>query len=456
MKTVRRRSSGSIRIMIFILIVWCGRRAWSADVPEVKIGYSGYMAYQVGEIVKGMYGTTDDPLDHQWQQRLLGGFDLFATVNDRLRIVFGPECGLFQSVYDQSQATNYSNDLQSFHAFFKFYLDQMEGVYSFGDLQDPFLQIGLGYFKFSYNRDVKSLGEYLFRATPYPGYIINDFASVYKRLPGLHVRYTPVENLKIEALLTSEVMAPVGDYTPSLIAEYGIGGEKDRPVFTIGAGVSFTRLLSVNSGLTTPHYDNNLRVISDTTVGPAGDTSIRIIDSVYYSFQATKVMARFAFDPKSLLGNPDMLGKEDLKLYAEGCILGTKNYPIYYDNILKRIPIVVGFNIPAFKLLDVLSVEAEWYDTKYSNNYQETYLSNNRTPLPEIASPQSPYQEPKPYPWYWDVYAARTIIRGLQVIGEVGRTHYFTAANFPNYQDKREECPSHGDWQFVVRAQYSF
>jgi hypothetical protein len=427
-----------------------------AEKPNTKVDFSGYFSLQEGEIVKGEYGGQYDMLDHQWQQRLLGGFALTATVNERLKIIFGHECGLFQSVYDLTQATNYTADLESFHAFFKFYLDQMQGIYSFGNLDDPYLRIGLGYFKYSYNRDVKSLGEYLFRATAYPGYIINDFASVYKRLPGIYAEYKPLPGLTIDAMLTSEVQAPVGDFTPSLLASYAGGGTKQHPVFEFGAGASFTRLLSVNPSLTTPKIDENKRILRyrydtmsvngiDTTIDSVG------IDSVYYSFAAIKVMARFSFDPKPLFGNPGIFGGEDLKLYAEACILGTRDYPVYYDNILKRIPVMVGFNFPTFKLLDVLSAEVEWYDNKYSNNYQIPYRLQLRAPLPVESA-----KEPAPYPWYWAIYAARTIVPGLQVMGEVGRNHYFTAANLSFYQDRREECPNHGDWQFVLRAQYSF
>jgi hypothetical protein len=414
------------------------------------VEFSGYASYQVGEIVRGMYGNHYDILDHQWQQRILGGFNLTASVNDRLTIVFGPECGLFQSVYDLSQETNYTADLESFHAFFKFYLDQMLGVYSFGDLNDPFLKIGLGYFKYSYNKDIKSLGEYLFRATAYPGYIINDFASVYKRMPGLYAEYKPLSNLSVTAMLTSEIQAPVGDMTPSLLASYGLGGEKDRPVLEVGAGASFTRLISVNSSLTNPRYDINKRYLYDTTINGPGDTTFKT-DSVFYSFQAVKVMARFAFDPKPLLGSPRIFGDEDLKLYGEACVLGVQDYPVYYDSILRRIPVMFGFNFPAFRILDVLSCEVEWYNSRYSNNYLNPYRTQQRTPLPVDDA-----QEPKPYPWYWDVHAEKTVLPGLKLYGEVGRTHYFTVANLTFYQDRREECPRHGDWQFVIRAQYSF
>jgi len=437
-------------LILGIAIVVLANRLCSAEKPDVAIDFSGYTAYQAGEIVKGMYGTSRDPLDHQWQQFLYGGFDLSATVNKRLKIVFGPECELAQAVYDLSQATNYSADLESFDAFFKFYLDQMKGTYSFGDLEDPYLKITLGYFKYTYNHDVKSLGEYLFRATAYPGYILNDFASVYKRLPGLCIESKPIPSLKVDVLLTSETSFPVGDFTPSLVASYALGGQENHPLVDFGAGISATRLIKINPALTTPKYPANQLVQFDTIVGAANDTTI-LGDTTYFSFAGTKIMARFSLDFKQFFGGPGIFGDEDLKLYAEGCILGTKNYPVVYDSILRRIPIMVGFNFPTFKFLDVLSGEVEWYNSKYSNNYQSTHFASNKSPLP-IGGASEPLHDA----WYWDIYAAKTIVHGLQIMGDVGRTHYFTTANLSFYKDEREECPSHGDWQFTLRAQYSF
>jgi len=35
----------------------------------------------------------------------------------------------------------------------------------------------------------------------------------------------------------------------------------------------------------------------------------------------------------------------------------------------KRFPLQSGFNIPTFKQLDVLSLEGEWFGSKYSDSY---------------------------------------------------------------------------------------
>jgi hypothetical protein len=429
-----------------------------AEKPDVKLDFSGYTALQGGMIVQGQYKSAK--LHNRSQERLLGGFTIEATVNKRLTIAFGPECLITQAIYDNSGNIRYDADIESSHGFYFFYLNQMQGTYSFGDLDDPFLKIALGYFPFTYNQDVKSLGEYLFRATAYPGYIINDFASVYKRMPGLHINIKPVRNLNIDALLTTELQAPVGDFTPSLLLDYGIGGAENHPVVKIGAGASYSRMVPVDPSLTTPHVPENVMVINQDTIHMnPGDPATAYDsttpgDSIYYSFSALKVMGRVSFDPLQLMGRPQIFGDDDLKLYAEACILGTQNYAVFYDSILKRIPVMVGFNVPTFKILDVLSLEVEWYNSQFSNNYEQTYFPRNKTPTPTIGSASSP--EPTPYPWYWSVYARRTIVKGWQIMGEVGRNHYFMQCKYPQYQDRREQTPNHGDWQFVVRTQYSF
>jgi hypothetical protein len=424
-----------------------------AEKPGVAFDFSGYVAYQDGEIVRGMYGNSWDPLDHQWQNFFFGGFDILATVNKRLQITIGTEAELAQSVLDLSPSTEYAQDLDSYNMYYRFYADQMKGTYTFGDLDRPFLKATLGYFKYTYNHDVKSLGEYLFRATPYPGYIINSFASVYARLPGLCLEFTPIPNLKIDGMVTTETQYPVGDMTPSLVASYGFGGSENHPLVEVGAGVSFTRLISVNSHLTSPQYSQDQIIVSidtayrQTTLGV--DTVVDT-NSVYPSFASTKVMARFSFDPKQLFGAPSIFGDQDLKLYGEACILGTKDYPVLYDTIWKRIPVMLGFNIPVFKVLDVLSAEIEWYDSKYSNNYKDVYFSTPKLPQPVGGF------EPAHFPWYWDIYFEKTIVNGLKVLGDFGRTHYFTTGNLQFYRDTREECPSKGDWQFTLRGQFSF
>jgi hypothetical protein len=434
------------------LVFFVALSSW-AEKADVKYDFSGYSCFQAGEIVKGNYEGTGQPdtLHKRWQERLLGGFNLSATVNERLNISFNPECEITHAVYDGNQ--NFSNDLESNHAFYFFYLNQMAGTYSFGNLENPFMQICVGYFPFTYNHEVKSLGEYLFRGTAYPGYIINDFASIYKRLAGLHVYCEPVTHLKLDFLLTTELQGPVGDFTPSLLGSYALGGQENHPLLEVGGGVSFARLLPVDPRLTTPHVSRNISEITnaDTTTDGSGNQIITG-DTVFYSFAATKLMARFSFDPKRFFGGIGFFGEEDFKLYGEACILGTKNYKGLYENVWRRTPMMLGFNFPACKVFDVLSFEVERYNDKYSNNFSNAYVGQPwLLPIPVISP-----TEPAPHPWYWAVHAERTVTQGIKLLGEATRNHYFTQTKYSNYQDRCESTPSKGDWEYIFRVQFSF
>jgi hypothetical protein len=62
-----------------------------------------------------------------------------------------------------------------------------------------------------------------------------------------------------------------------------------------------------------------------------------------------------------------MLGPNDLKIYAEAAVLGVKDYAGYYNDILERIPVMVGINLPMFKLVDFLAIEGEYYASPWRN-----------------------------------------------------------------------------------------
>ena len=123
----------------------------------------------------------------------------------------------------------------------------------------------------------------------------------------------------------------------------------------------FSRFLPVNSTITSKNDPTNAYV----------DPSLP--DSTgYYTLAGTKLMARASFDFKPLFKSfaDQFLGPNDLRIYSEAAILGLKNYPVYYDDLSKRIPIMVGFNVPTFKVFDVLALEVENYNWNYSNGYQ--------------------------------------------------------------------------------------
>ena len=125
----------------------------------------------------------------------------------------------------------------------------------------------------------------------------------------------------------------------------GIASYQPVPFVTLGAGAGWFSLVSANWDQTTPAVE--------------GCSYIEDGKRYYYTFAGQKVMGRFSLDPQSLFPN-NLFGHEDFKIYSEAAILGLINYPLgedgktRYDDIKKRIPVMGGFNIPAFKYLDIL------------------------------------------------------------------------------------------------------
>jgi hypothetical protein len=73
-----------------------------------------------------------------------------------------------------------------------FYPHDVEGTYSLGDMERPFLTLGFGVFPFKYNPDVRNLGEYLYRTGTYPPTMSNTFDFPLARLTGFRLMSTPI------------------------------------------------------------------------------------------------------------------------------------------------------------------------------------------------------------------------------------------------------------------------
>jgi len=170
-------------------------------------------------------------------------------------------------------------------------------------------------------------------------------------------------------------------------------------------------------------------------------------------------MARFSFDPKGLF-SPDatpvaVLGKEDLKLYGEGAILGLKNYPdtdaarnIGYDSLQWRLPVMVGFNVPTFKLLDVLAFEWEYQDSPYPNSVKNPYY--DMLPLPMAPQPHSDVK--------WSLYGKKILGRHISIIGQVARDHLmpYTTVDVNEYADYTDVLLRNTDWWWTLKVRLDF
>jgi len=155
-------------------------------------------------------------------------------------------------------------------------------------------------------------------------------------------------------------------------------------------------------------------------------------------------MARFRIDPKAWFGE---IPGDELVLYGELAVLGTKSYPVFYDDIKRRIPVMVGFNFPTGHLFN-LSAEVEYYASK---NSSDNLPPQNGSWLPA----GSPGPNPKRDDYKWSVNASKVVFGnmflGLQVADDhlrVGGTH--------NTATGQEVLQTPQDWYWAMKAAYFF
>jgi hypothetical protein len=428
----------------------------SASVPP-KVGFksSGYVFWENFRIWEADYAGTQYKGD--WFNSILGGFVLENAMSERLKTRVALEARLFRPFPREQGGNAPASLLTQYDA----YVHEAKAVYSFGNIEHPSFEAEVGYFLYDYNKDQHNLGEYLFRSKIYPTILFTDFELPEDRLLGIRIGNRPFKGFHHDLLLTSEYKTyPKSDYSLSYLADYNLGG-----VLQLGAGVSFVNLFPVIPSLETPNNPDNVyyQIPAQTWTDSAGQQhtiaqpitfmesdwqngkltqadsfsaqadpfsarhiypQIKGVSTTKYTFQGTKVMLRATLDPKPLLGSPTIFGKEDLKLYSEVAILGLKDYPLLYESIKQRIPMMVGFNFPAFNLLDVIGLEIEYCANQYPNNWWRALqngLPQPGQPSDDWASSGSPNLTQDD--WKWSVYVRKEISRGLFVSAQAASDH---------------------------------
>jgi hypothetical protein len=111
---------------------------------------------------------------------------------------------------------------------------------------------------------------------------------------------------------------------------------------------------------------------------------------------------------------------------------------------------MIGFNAPSFKILDVLSLEAEWWGNRYPNSMEG--IVNDGVPIPfrpekkTIDSTQYKNDNIK-----WSVYLTKKFAQHYHVTVQVADDHMRTFAWDWNRQDWEESLRGSGCWYYVLK-----
>jgi hypothetical protein len=404
----------------------------------------GMGSYEFGEIMDGQYRKAPAPyqlkLYHYWMQKLLLQIGVEVKRDDGLSIILAGE-GMLHFPYalpDDGANGGYIYYLPRT----TWYPHHAEVQYTAGNTDKCGFQIGAGFFPYKYNKDGRNFGEYLYRLSSYPQYMPTNFDTPYQRLLGFHISNTLFSSFQQELLLTSEIyLWPLRDFSLTYLAGYDLFG-----FATIGAGIMGNRIFSVDDTITRPTMGTNPH---------------------HFTFASTKLMAKAALDCKHFLPLKDWWGENDWRLYGEACINGLTNYPIDdtadglypgYNSMATRLPISFGFNIPTCKLLNVLSVEVEYWKTDFANSYSGVFLDGYAQAPNPTKYNKSGHSEAYGGPWYWSVYAKKIILKNIKLMAQASRDHTIieTSQTGTSTGDPQEAMDGLGNWMWMFKIEYGF
>lgn len=430
----------------------------SKGFAALGLNFSGFTSIEFGQLENSYLLT--NPTPHQDVMRTYLNFGLSKQVTDRLQIQAAVEGKMYYNTFSQNQSSTIPEGFFLPTMYYAFYFDRVYGSYTLGDVNSPYLQFTLGYFPYKYNPDARDLGEYLYRSGTYPAYIINNFDYPQARLAGLKVSSDLFGMFHQDLLLTTTTdLPPFFDLNLGYVASVDIG-----KFLNIGVGGMYQSLVPFDEGLTSPRRsDNSYTNARDSDGVMLGDTATH-----YYTSAGLKLMARFTLDFKGFTGayseNSGIFGKEDLKLYGEMAILGVENYPsdptnnpYGYDTLGHKIPITLGFNVPAFKFLDVLTAEVEWYGCTYPSTIQtKDELVYKPVPVPVNFNTVGPETYANLDNWKWSVYAKKSFKNGLYVVGQVACDHIRNESPVNVFYDSEEALRTNRSWWWALKIGYKF
>jgi hypothetical protein len=349
-----------------------------------------------------------------------------------------------------------------------------------GEPTTPFVTIEGGIFPYKYNEYSRNLGEYAFRSVAYPAQVFTGGLTWVDmnraQVTGFRLSQPIGKVFSHDLLLTFETdQLPYYDLNLTYMGKANFSN-----ILKVGAGVQFSRILPLKTSRTnrdvpfnsyftfndttyivnSAYYSERLKAerrkggtdtlglvrgeaLTNELLGIINGQEVSLavaLDTLeqrrnvtaqssydYYEATSIKTVATFAFDPKALLPEATIFGANDLVLYGEVAVLGLKNHPILYENRLERTVAMVGFNVPTFRQLDVLTFELEWFGSRQPNSSDYSQASGNKDadqdwilyPQPSIFG-QLNEAGYSPEDWKkddikWSVFASRQLVKGLKL-----------------------------------------
>jgi hypothetical protein len=463
--------------------------------------------------------TLVNNLNGNWQQGAGAQFTAAASIGENWDGAFG--FGGYQVYHSLGQTTDSRLARSSFQNF----ITESRMTYACRGREHPLFTLTFGNFPFLYNPDAKDLGSYLLRGPVYPGILMGGFKdfrvdSTKGNVLGFDL-HNAIGAFSHDLIFANErEVPPTGDWSAAYVAKYRFG-----KALEIGGGVNLYRVLSANPKLTTPYYahfnaidsglaadgkphhayehafsEGRIDTVRNSAGAPVldadGNAKLAYVPTVIYTHRGVKLMSMFSLDLKDLLGLGAPWGRNDLKVYGEAAVLGVQNYGAAYNDVMQRIPVMLGVNLPAFGFLDFVSLEVEHYGAKYRNDLGKVGNFNTLGGGIFTANPAGAPPIPSPVPmsyanfgfdadgnrigggasvkgtkldvenltqddWKWSLYLEKSVAGHVRFIGQLASDHYRprpTAGLNQEFGGTAEAFSSTGggDWYWMFRIGYGF
>jgi hypothetical protein len=363
------------------------------------------------------------------------------------------------------------------------------------------LQFGM--FPYKENPDASNLGEYLFRSGAYPNYItsgglwfINNSST---QLQGLKAGYGQDGWTGNLFLITETSMPALYDISGAAVISY----KSKNEILDLSIGANFKHMIPMKPSHTSPKRATNAYFKKDGVTYSGNDAfylersnyyksriaddpansaqyqakasadsaiSKNVVDWIanpyesgidlkYYTQQGLIVTARISLDIKKLF-KYEAFGPNDMRLFAEAAILGVQNYPIYYEKVTERMPIMAGLNLPGFNFIDLVSLQIEYFNSPFLNSYSELVNTNSAIPT-QVGSgdrdrSESDYSDiTKHDNISWSLLAKKAIAGGVFVSAQVARDHIRTVSRETwTAPEPTEILGKSKDWYWMLQFSY--
>lgn len=412
------------------------------DDGEKKFQIGGNGSIMFGQLANG-YKYGDNLAEKHWQYFYSGRVDMTSTPTEWFKTKLSLE---ITSGWPVEFESNIMKSLMT--EAFKPNLPQAVGIFNF-DFDFMTLMIESGMMEYAFNNQVKNLGNYLYRSQAYPFYLTTELDYIYSNLVGFRFETGFLEdNLKVGAMMNSTISKPpFFDINLGLFASYTMPNK----LFDFGFGIVFDRLIAMDPEET--DFEGRKNILVDSTIG----------------LRATKLDLRVTLDPKVFFPDLDIFGENDLIIYGEAAILGTKD-PDYYPidpeypsedddlyprpNLIHRMPIMFGLNIPTFKVLDYLTFEIEFCKYPYPFDWAGTgglvISPNTVMPTGEKIELYRNRDNIK-----WSLYAKKSISNFdfITIFANDHKTYISHNAESASYTE--QSLRRNWDWHWYVKLQYN-